>query len=206
MKNQLIKKKKVPLSKVDAILSWEVNRESELGTDGSFRPMPIPCLYRTRAAHTSGQSPENLSPEAMGHARAWEASQRLIADTHTKSEREGKIKELMSTEEKQLSLGSKWHEDLFPRGKVLFTMATKGEDPHSGFFPLWWPVKRCAYPVVELITRSPMRRSIGRYNKHTTYKEKPRELIQVNLNPYSRKDHKPWREPAQWNTRDRVKK
>lgn len=134
--------------------------------------MPIPCLYRTRVAHASGQSPENFSWEAMGHARAWEATQRIIADTHTKSEREGKIKEWMSTEEKQLSSGSKWHEDLFPPGKVLFTMATKGEDPHSGFFPLWRPVKRCAYLVVELTARSPIRRGIGRYNKHTNMQRK----------------------------------
>lgn len=44
-------------SEIDAIFSWEVNRGSELGTDDSFRPIPIPCVYRTKMPHASRQSP-----------------------------------------------------------------------------------------------------------------------------------------------------
>lgn len=81
-------------SEVDVILRGKVNRESEFGTDGSFKPIliciptHIPCVHRARVVHASGERPENLSPEAMGDARAWEAEQRLTVHTHTISETE----------------------------------------------------------------------------------------------------------------------
>lgn len=68
-KESTIQKQLAQTSVVDIILSWEVNRESDLGTDDSFRLIPAPCVYKTRVAHGSGQSPEN-SPETTGDARA----------------------------------------------------------------------------------------------------------------------------------------
>lgn len=126
------------------------------------------------------QRPKNCSLEAMGDARAWGAEQRLTADTHSRWDRredQGK-----SAEGKQFSQEvNAVRSSLL--GKVLLTVVTGGEDPHPGCFPPWWSGWRPIYLLIELTARSPIWRSMGSYNKHTSMQRKPMKANWSQPNP-----------------------